>query len=191
MSDVFDLTAIVKRYSRWLWITRGVMFVLGFILPVDAILVDYLPSPRPPAGLEITVILLAQAPFSVCMALFKSGASPQGVEVDELGISYTYPSGRVLRFRWDDPKLKMRFLDARFTPIYQNHPERAHYAVLTQFGGLIHANGPVTPAAFQVIMEAAARRGLEITPPDWDVPNPALRTVVVRARRPGSSSPPA
>jgi hypothetical protein len=177
----FDLSH-AGRTSNWDYpIGRAILFFVGLGFPVIYLATDVAGNWKDHVDLDTTIVLLLLAPLVLYLAVYKAGSPPNRLVVDEGGVSFRYPSGRMIVLSWSDPKFSLRFVDARFTAYNRDHPGKQLFQVRFQPGVRPFPDGPITPKSYEFLASAAVAKGLVISPSDWNVPTGGTRNVVIRA----------
>lgn len=182
-----DLEAAARRYVRAGRSILAVEATVGVLLFAEAMDVTL---SSPPSALGYQLFFLAMIAVGVCgwFAFLSTRLPPVKLQLDNRGCAFVSSDGTERRYRWDDPKLHLGLIDARFTKAALADPDRQAWLVRAEFGGVVRPTGVLTPEAFVALVLAAQAKGVSVTPIDWNEPCQGLRRVVLSNRRDAGSA---
>jgi len=178
MSDEYDLKEVAARFARF---QRGpfiLLLVLAGVLLVGA--VPVLTSGSGGAtGKTIAWIAIAGAVGLVGIGFTTRGPLPVQLRLDDQGAQFLLSNGKTRVYRWDQPDLKLRFVDMRGRPDATTHPNRYGALIAIEMPLFIAQPWPLTSEAYSGLLSTAQMHGLTVSPPTWADPMYGRRRVVL------------
>ena len=177
----FDLRPAANQYVRAQRGARVFFLLLGSALGGFDVY-NLITTPLTSLEVELSIIAWATAVVLWWEAGITLILPPIELRIDSSGWAFVAQSGWERRYRWDDPRLKLGFVDARGYPSVAAHPDRAPFQVLAEVGSFFSPKVVLSSEAFDGLLTAATNRGVTVTPSDWNVPTQSQRVVVVTNR---------
>ena len=182
----FDIEPAARQYARTSRWGRLLFLLAGGALAVVDIDTLYT-GPLTPVVLQLSVLGWVTAATIWWLGISSTRLPPVQLRIDSTGWAFVERSGSERLYRWDDPRLRVGFVDARGYPPVVAHPERASFKVIAKTAGVVRPRIVLTTEAFDALLTAATAHGVRVIPSDWNEPTSRQRHVIVTNRPPSSS----
>lgn len=175
----FDLVvkpSYVKARKIQIWFPVGCALFL-FLLVVGRGEGAFVPAW--PWGVIAAMILATGLAF---LLMGRDAAHPfaDRMEVSEVGLTLTFPKIKPLVIRWNDPHLRVAFVDYRNREWVRTHPDVAYWNVAIRLGIFGFRLSPIPGEALDAALTAAEAQGCRVRPSNWREAPPGTRTLTGR-----------
>lgn len=160
----FDLTRVQRNQKQMLFWSR-VIATAGAVLLALLDIRGWVTPPSPlgdPARLAILVLTLLFAAFLSWASIVWLAAGPIRLELDATSVRFTFASGKMLTYRWNDPAVDVSVVDMTTTTWNKDGAPRP--VPMFFLGERRWTYFALTAEAGAAVLGEARRRGLSLTP---------------------------